>query len=152
MSEEDDDLTDEPVSPFRDDAWIREPIADIKKRESEEMPSWFIPGLVGTLAWMGLFVWLAYQTNWPEAYGYRGICVRRGCLIEAVIRSPVLLQHPTPYSVALFAWFAATAAAIAGAVLYCTKRNPSRRSFLLLALTAVLILILALLPNSQWDL
>jgi hypothetical protein len=152
MSDEADDRTDDPVPPFRDDAWIREPLADMKRREAEEMPGWFIPALAATFAWMGLFIWLAEKTNWPEGYGFRGTCVHRGCLTEAIIRSPVLLQHPTSLSVALFAWFAMTGTAIAGIVLYSVARKPTTRSLFFLAVIVALCVILALQPISEWDL
>jgi FtsH-binding integral membrane protein len=147
-----DDRTDEPVPPFRNEEWIREPLADMKRREAQEMPGWFIPGLAATFAWMGLFIWLAAKVNWPEAYGFRGACVHRGCLTEAIIRSPVLLQHPTALSVALFAWFAVTGAAIAGTVLYFVALKPTTRSLLMLAVIVILVAVLALQPISEWDL
>ena len=149
---ENEDGTDGSASRLRDDAWIRQPLAEMKRREAQEMPSWFLPGLGGALAWSALFIWLAHETNWPRAYGFRGACVQRGCLLEAVIRSPVLLQHPSAYSVALFVWFAATAAAVLGIVLYSVITKPSPRSFLLLALVVGLTAFLALQPNSEWDL
>jgi hypothetical protein len=151
LMSEDYDSNDGPTPPFRDDEWIREPLADMKRREAQEMPAWFIPALVGTLCWMGLFIWLAVEVNWPEAYGFRGACVHRGCLFESVLRSPVLLKNPTSYSVALFAWFMATDGAIVAAVLYSVIRRPSRRSFFQLAVIVALGVLLALLPVSEWD-
>lgn len=149
---DDDDWGDEPVPAVRNDEWIREPLADIKRREAQEMPAWFIPALIGTLLWMGLFIWLAVKVNWPEAYGFRGACAGRGCFIESVIRSPALLKHPTTYSAALFAWFMATEGAIVAAVLYSIIRKPSARSLVLLAVTIALVVFLALQPVSEWNL
>ena len=137
--------------PAEDDAWIAEPLAEMKKREAQEMPPWFIPALAGAFAWMGLFIWLAVKANWPEGYGFRGVCVHRGCLTESIIRSPVLLEHPTTYSVALFAWFAMTGLAIAGTVLYFVARKPTAKSLFFLAVIVILIAVLALQPVSVWD-
>ena len=109
-------------------------------------------GLIFPLAWMGLFIWLAVKANWPEGYGFEGVCVYRGCLTEAIIRSPVLLQHPTPYSVALFAWFAVTGAAIAGTVLYFVTQKPTTKSLFSLTVIVLLLAVLILSPVSKWDL
>ena len=143
------DWIDEPAA---DEASLDERLADMRKKEAQQMPGWFIPALAGVLAWMGLFIWLAVKANWPEGYGFEGVCVYRGCLTEAIIRSPVLLQHPTPYSVALFAWFAVTGAAIAGTVLYFVTQKPTTKSLFSLAVIVLLLAVLILSPVSKWDL
>lgn len=146
---EDDDLPDGPTSPSRDHEWVREPLADMKRREAQEMPPWFLPGLAGAIAWTVLGLWLMQKANWPYAFGYRDNCPYgfRGCEFLDIMRSPALLKHPTGTSLALFTWFMTVVAAIIGIIIHAARKRGGQY-LLLLAILAGAFAVLALSPDA----
>jgi hypothetical protein len=147
---DDDDWGDEPVPAVRNDEWIREPLADIKEREAQQMPPWFLPLLVGAVAWISLGLWLMHRTNWPYAFGYADNCPYgfNGCEFLDIARSPALLKHPNGYSLALFAWFMSMIAVIL-AIVVNAARKPNGRNLGFLAVIAIGFAVLILSPQSK---
>jgi hypothetical protein len=140
----DDDRPDDPINPSRDDGWVRDPLAEVKKREAQEMPSWFIPVLAGGLLWVGIGIWLMHKANWPYAFGYGDHCPYgfRGCQFLDIVRSPALLKHPTGTSLALFAWFMTIVVALFAIIIHAARRKPLGQSLLLVAVIAACFAII----------
>lgn len=140
---------EEPTPRFRDDAWIGEPAVELKGREAQQMPSWFPAAIVGGIAWAALGIWLSLKAGWPQDYGtVSGFCAYpRACTMVDTILSPELLEHPTVYSVALFAWYLSLAAFLVWAAIGTARKSPGRfvRAVLLVA---VGLTILFLSPKS----
>lgn len=130
MSE--NDWIDEPTG---DDSTLDERIAEMKKREAQEMPPWFLPVLGGVLAWLGAGLWLQHRINYPDAFGFPHTCgvYGFGCWPVDLIHSWALLEQPTGYSLALFAWYMSAAAAIVAIMIHAATRKP-RGKYLLSAI------------------
>jgi hypothetical protein len=141
----DDDSADDPIDLAREDEWVRDPLAEIKKGEAQAMPSWFIPVLAGGLLWVGIGIWLMRKANWPYAFGYGDQCPYgfRGCEFLDIVRSPALLKHPTGASLALFTWFMTIVVALFAIIIHAARRKPLGQSLLLLAIIAACFAIIA---------
>jgi hypothetical protein len=135
-----DDRTDEGAVPTGNDPSLDERLAEMKKREAEQMPPWFLPGLLGAILWLVTGLWLQHKINYPDAYGYSDkACGVRGCWVANLIHSPALLQQPTPYSVALFAWYMSMAAALVWIVVHAARRTPRAKYLLILGTLAACV-------------
>jgi ammonia channel protein AmtB len=103
------------------------------------------------VAWTVFGLWLSSKAHWPEAYGITHDCALRGCIFEDIVKSPALLQHPTAYSIALFAWFATMGAIVVGIVVHAVVRKPDFQHFATLALIAGALVVIYLSPQSALD-
>lgn len=77
----------------------------------------------GTLVW-----WLSEKTGWPDAYGFH--CRGKGCLFIELWNSPLLLQNPNGYALALFAtlWFIPATTGIAVTIILARRALIRRRN------------------------
>jgi hypothetical protein len=134
-----DDWTDEGAVPTGDDPSLDERLAEMKKREAEQMPGWFLPGLGGAIVWLVTGLWLQHRINYPDAFGFPHTCGVYGfaCWPVDLIHSPALLERPTAYSLALFAWYASLLAILLAILIHAATRKP-RGKYLI----SVIILIL----------
>jgi hypothetical protein len=134
-----DDWTDEPGSATAADASLDEGLADMRKREADEIPTWFLPLLGGAIIWIAAGLWLQHKINYPDAYGFPHTCGVYGfaCWPVDLIHSPALLERPTGYSLALFAWYMSMLAALLAILIHAATRKP-RGKYLL----SVIVLIL----------
>lgn len=80
---------------------------------------WAIMGSV--LAWIFLGVWLQMTLDWPDHYGFH--CHGRGCWIDDMWHSPVLLQHGHPLEIALFIFFWSMPTLAVGFVIWSRLRK-----------------------------
>lgn len=148
----DDDWTNDPMSARGDDAALDERLVEMRKREAEQMPSWFLPLLGGAIIWVAAGLWLQHKINWPYSYGFPhacGVYGVRGCWAVDLIHSPALLEHPTGYSLALFGWFMSMAAALIWILVHAARRTPLAKYLLTLAVLAACFGYLATDPAFQ---
>ena len=155
------DRTDEPIDPlegashderiaaFENDPWVRDRLADMKRRDAQETPPWFLPALAAALVWVGIGIWLMHKLHWPQAYGFSEYCGVRGCIFLDIIRSPALLRNPTGASLALFAWYMSAVALLLGIVIHAASTKPRGQYLMLLTLIAGGFVVLVLLPDTR---
>jgi hypothetical protein len=149
---DDDALTGQPTSASADDVSLDERLAEMRKREAEQMPSWFLPLLGGAIVWVVTGLWLQHKINWPDSYGFPhtcGVYGFRGCWAVDLIHSSALLERPTGYSLALFAWYISMAAAIVWILVHAVRRTPRAKYLLSLAMLAACVGYLATDPAFQ---
>jgi hypothetical protein len=146
---DDEDWINEPPG---DDRSLDERIAEMKKREAEQMPPWFLPLLGGGIVWTVAGLWLQHKINWPDAYGFPhtcGVYGFRGCWAVDMIHIPALLERPTGYSLALFAWYLSIAGAIVAIMVHAARRKPRGRYLLTLTIVVLCFAYLATDPAFQ---
>ncbi|HEX5238734.1 MAG TPA: hypothetical protein VFW39_09760 [Sphingomicrobium sp.] len=131
-----DDWIDEPGG---DNRSLDERLADMRKREANQAPPYFFPLLGGAVVWTIAGLWLQHKINYPQAYGYSYTCGIRGCWVADLIHSPVLLERPTSYSVALFAWYMSMVAALAWIIVHAARRTPRAKYLMILGTLAAVV-------------
>jgi hypothetical protein len=156
-----DDRTDEPIDPlegashderiaaFENDPWVRDRVAEMKQRDAQEVPTWFLPVLAAALVWVGIGIWLMHKLHWPTAYGFSEYCGVRGCIFLDIIRSPALLRNPTGTSLALFAWYMSAVAILLAIVVHAASTKPRGQYLMLLALIAGGFVVLVMSPDGK---
>ncbi len=76
------------------------------------------------LLWAASEVWLSNRIGWPESYGFA--CHGRGCLLQDLYHSPLLLNGGNAYELGLFAILWALPGCIGAAIIYALlKRHRS---------------------------
>ena len=93
-------------------------------------PSRFWLLIAGTLVFIALFaganIWLSDKIGWPEAYGFS--CHGRGCWIDDLSHSPMLLRGGSSYELGLFALIWTLPSFLVGCLIYAAiKRLGSKR-------------------------
>ena len=144
----DHDWIDEPTG---DDCSLDERIAEMKKREAEQMPPWFLPLLGGGIAWIVTGLWLMHKINYPDAYGFPHTCGGYGftCWPVDLIHSWALLERPNGYSLALFAWYMSLLAILLAILIHAATRKPRGKYLISVIIIMLCFAYLATDPAFQ---
>lgn len=78
------------------------------------------------LLWAAASMWLSNKIGWPEAYGFK--CHGRGCILQDLVHSPLLLQGGSRYEFGLFALLWLLPLSLASALIYAFIRRRDRQS------------------------
>ncbi|MCA1653238.1 MAG: hypothetical protein ABR588_03975 [Sphingomicrobium sp.] len=108
---------------------MRDSYRQLADSERKLGPVKFTALMAGTLAFIGVFVWLPVRLDYPDSYGHP--CHGRGCLFHDIYCSPVLLHAHRWDEISLFVllWILPATLVAVGFIVLARKLRGTKLSF-----------------------